>query len=96
MIRHEKKPKTRFVLAVKPVFGPVMITGDHPETAASNARELGLLGDKGLVLSGTELDQISDEKLSKQVGEIAVEATAEQQAPRCVLAIARGRGCHDR
>lgn len=52
----------------------VMITGDHPHTAAAIARELGITTDKGLALSGAELDQLSDDELHKRVTQIAVYA----------------------
>lgn len=38
----------------------VMITGDHIETAKAIAREIGILTENGLVISGAELDKISD------------------------------------
>jgi Ca2+-transporting ATPase len=45
---------------------PMMITGDHPSTAAAVARELGLLTD-GRVITGTDLDTISDSALEAEV-----------------------------
>jgi Ca2+-transporting ATPase len=41
---------------------PVMITGDHPLTAAHIARELGILTE-GTVVTGPQLDQLSVEEL---------------------------------
>jgi len=51
----------------------VMITGDHPATAAAVAGELGLLAD-GRVLSGAELDAMSDRELREGVEAISVYA----------------------
>ncbi|MGM0493622.1 MAG: cation-translocating P-type ATPase, partial [Armatimonadota bacterium] len=48
-----------------------MVTGDHRDTAAAIAREIGLL-DGGRVVDGKELDAMSDEELREQVDEIAV------------------------
>ena len=44
-----------------------MITGDYPRTAAAIARQIGLMGPNGRIISGNELDQLSDEKLAKIV-----------------------------
>ncbi|WP_322815184.1 cation-translocating P-type ATPase [Chloroflexus sp.] len=51
----------------------VMITGDHPLTAAAIARELGLLT-HGLVITGVELDTLSDEEFAHTVESIDVYA----------------------
>jgi len=52
---------------------PVMITGDHPVTAQAVARELGLLTWERVVTGG-ELDRISDTDLEREVEDIAVYA----------------------
>jgi Ca2+-transporting ATPase len=51
----------------------VMITGDHPLTAAAIARELGLLT-HGRVITGVELDTLSDEEFARTVETIDVYA----------------------
>ncbi len=51
----------------------VMITGDHPHTAAAIARELGIATDAAAV-AGTELDALDNEALKPRVQEIAVYA----------------------
>ncbi|MBR3972202.1 MAG: cation-translocating P-type ATPase [Ruminococcus sp.] len=53
---------------------PVMITGDHVITASAIARELGILEDGDLAITGTELDAMSDEELDLQVEKISVYA----------------------
>jgi Ca2+-transporting ATPase len=50
-----------------------MITGDHKLTAIAIAKELGMLK-SGRVLTGTELDQLSDEEFEKIVEEVTVYA----------------------
>jgi Ca2+-transporting ATPase len=45
---------------------PVMITGDHPVTARAVARELGLLK-TGRVVTGAELEAMSDAQFEKEV-----------------------------
>jgi Ca2+-transporting ATPase len=51
----------------------VMITGDHPLTARTVAHELGLLTSQRVV-TGQELNRMSDETLAREVEEIAVYA----------------------
>ncbi len=57
---------------------PVMITGDHPLTAEAISRELGILRD-GKVVTGSMLQIMSDEELSRQVGSISVFARVSPQ-----------------
>lgn len=52
---------------------PVMITGDHPKTAAVIAAELGIATD-GRVVSGAELDTFSDEELAHAARTVSVYA----------------------
>jgi Ca2+-transporting ATPase len=51
----------------------VMITGDHPLTARAIAADLGILN-KGRVVTGAELDEISDDALEREIGNIEVYA----------------------
>ncbi|MHA2271926.1 MAG: cation-translocating P-type ATPase [Candidatus Hodarchaeales archaeon] len=50
---------------------PVMITGDHMVTALAIGRELGI-AKAGSAITGTELDTLSDEKLTETIDEIEV------------------------
>lgn len=52
---------------------PVMITGDHPLTAQAVARELGLLK-TGRVVTGAELEAMSEVELEREVENIEVYA----------------------
>ncbi len=53
---------------------PVMITGDHPATAKAIAKEIGILGERDLVMTGAELQYISEEAFNEQVEDVAVYA----------------------
>ena len=50
----------------------VMITGDHKLTAAAVARQVGILKQGSLILTGSELDAISDERLTELIDNCAV------------------------
>lgn len=52
----------------------VMITGDHVVTAGAIAKELGILTDKSEALTGSELQQMSDEELDSRVKSLSVYA----------------------
>ena len=52
---------------------PIMITGDHPKTAAIIAGELGIASD-GRAVTGPELEQQSDQALVQTVREVSVYA----------------------
>ncbi|MGM1046754.1 MAG: cation-translocating P-type ATPase [Bacillota bacterium] len=50
----------------------VMITGDHMATASAIAREIGILKEGDLAISGAELERMSDEELKQKVRHISV------------------------
>ena len=52
----------------------LMITGDHPRTAARIASDLGIAGRGGRTLTGTELESMSDGALQAAVREVSVYA----------------------
>lgn len=53
---------------------PIMITGDHPLTAIAIAKEMGILKEGDQVLTGEELERISDEDFEKMVDKVTVYA----------------------
>jgi P-type Ca2+ transporter type 2C len=58
---------------------PIMITGDHPRTAAVIARELGIVGGDARVVTGAELARMDDEALARAVGEASVYARVDPE-----------------
>lgn len=52
----------------------VMITGDHKLTAMAVAKEIGILKEDSMILTGTELDKMSEEEFDKIVQKVAVYA----------------------
>ncbi|AGA69065.1 P-type ATPase, translocating [Desulfitobacterium dichloroeliminans LMG P-21439] len=51
---------------------PVMITGDHKNTAVAIAKELGIADSLAQSMTGAEIDEISDEQFAQRVGELRV------------------------
>lgn len=58
---------------------PIMITGDHVDTAAAIALELGIIKDRKEAITGAELDKISDEDFAHRVTEFSVYARVQPE-----------------
>ena len=55
----------------------IMVTGDHPATAAAIAREVGIVAER--VMTGEEIDQLDDAALAQTVRDVGVYARATPQ-----------------
>ena len=71
---------------------PVMITGDHPETALAIARELQIAGDDDRAVTAQELDAISDDDLANKVNDISVYARVSAEHKLRVVKAWQHRG----
>lgn len=69
----------------------VMITGDHKLTAVAIAKELGMLK-SGLVLTGVDLDKISDEEFEKIVEDVTVYARVSPEHKLRIVRALKKRG----
>ena len=58
---------------------PIMITGDHIDTASAIARELGILGEKDIAVSGSQISEMSDEEFEKRFRDISVYARVQPE-----------------
>lgn len=74
--------------AKKAGIQPVMITGDHKNTAIAIGKEVGIFSDGDLCLTGSELDKISDEKLDEIIGKVTIFARV---SPEHKLRIVKAR-----
>ncbi len=58
---------------------PIMITGDHINTAKAIARELGILSDDSQAMMGSDIDQYSDEEFKDIVQKVRVYARVQPE-----------------
>ncbi|HIS99651.1 MAG TPA: cation-translocating P-type ATPase [Candidatus Faecaligallichristensenella faecipullorum] len=58
---------------------PIMITGDHKDTAVAIAMELGIITDPSQAITGAQLDEISDEDFDRKVEEYSVYARVQPE-----------------
>ena len=58
---------------------PVMITGDHIDTAVAIAKELGIIKDASEAIMGSELNDISDDEINEAVKKYGVYARVQPE-----------------
>lgn len=69
-----EEAKVAVKTCIKAGIKPIMITGDHIVTASAIAKELGIMQDGDIAMSGRELKELTDEQLDKQIKNISVYA----------------------
>jgi len=70
----------------------VMITGDHKTTAAAIGTELGLLHEGDKVLSGLELDALSDAELAEAIEQVTIFARVDPRHKVRIVNAFKARG----
>lgn len=71
---------------------PVMITGDHKDTAVAIGRELGIINDASEAIMGAELDKFSDEELQEEVTKYSVYARVQPEHKTRIVKAWKARG----
>ncbi len=71
---------------------PIMITGDHRDTAVAIAMQLGIIDDPAMAITGAELDQISDEEFDSAVEKYSVYARVQPEHKTRIVNAWRKKG----
>ena len=72
---------------------PIMITGDHKDTAVAIAKSLGILSDPEQAITGSDIEQYSDEEFEKVVDKYSVYARVQPEHKVRIVNAWRKRGC---
>ena len=72
---------------------PIMITGDHVDTATAIAKELGILEDGIRAISGSQLDEMDDETFEKEFRTIGVYARVQPEHKTRIVTAWENAGC---
>ncbi len=77
---------------VKAGIRPVMITGDHKDTAVAIAKTLGIITDASEAITGAEIDKYSDEEFNELVTKYSVYARVQPEHKVRIVNAWRKRG----
>jgi len=84
--------KGAVALCKKAGIESVMITGDHKLTAEAIAKELGMLGENDMALSGSELDEMRRKELRNAAEKIKVYARVSPAHKMRIVETLQGKG----
>ncbi len=70
----------------------IMVTGDYKDTAEAIARDIGLLTPGGLVLTGADLDRLSDKELADRANRLDVCCRVSPQHKTRIVEALKSRG----
>ena len=71
---------------------PIMIMGDHKDTAVAIAIQLGIIEDDSAAITGAQLDEISDEDFAERVAEFRVYARVQPEHKTRIVNAWRAKG----
>ncbi len=71
---------------------PIMITGDHKDTAVAIGKELGIISDASQAIMGAELDKFTDEQLVEEVTKYSVYARVQPEHKTRIVNAWKARG----
>ncbi len=72
---------------------PIMITGDHKDTAVAIAKTLGIITEASEAITGAEIDKYSDEEFDEIVTKYSVYARVQPEHKVRIVNAWRKRGC---
>ena len=72
---------------------PVMITGDHKDTAVAIATELGIIQSADEAITGADLNEMSDEELDKNIKKYGVYARVQPEHKVRIVTAWKKAGC---
>ncbi|MBE0627940.1 MAG: calcium-translocating P-type ATPase, SERCA-type [Burkholderiales bacterium] len=89
-------PRPEVIDALKVARGAglksIMVTGDYKDTAEAIARDIGLLTPGGLVLTGAEIEKLSDEELAARADRLDVCCRVSPQHKTRIVEALKARG----
>lgn len=87
-----KEIKKAVEKCLKAGMRPIMITGDHKDTAFAIAKQIGMASDESQVMSGAEIDKLSDRDLAEKLNSVCVFARVSPENKVRIVATLKKQG----